>query len=179
MRTKGKLLALCGLFCAMLTISAKIQIPTPLIPFTLLSACFLLCIFILPGFSSFFTISAYIFAGLIGLPVFASGGGISYVLTPSFGYLIGFLIASLLKCLIVKQRSTSYKSLLICGIALLTIVHTVGNIYLYVVLKAHLQVEITLLQSFISNGALFIPIDLAWALFCPFIIKRINKQINL
>ena len=179
MRTKGKLLALCGLFCALLTISAKIQIPTPLIPFTLLSACFLLCIFILPGFSSFFTIGAYIFAGLIGLPVFASGGGISYLLTPSFGYLLGFLLASLLKCIIFKQKVTSYKSLLIASVVLLTLVHTIGNIYIYLILTIHLQIEITLLQSFISNGLLFIPIDLAWALFCPFIIKRINKQINV
>lgn len=179
MRTQGKLLALCGLFCALLTISAKIQIPTPLVPFTLLSACFLLCIFILPGFSSFFTISAYIFAGLIGLPTFASGGGISYLLNPSFGYLLGFLIASLIKCLILKQKTTSYKSILLSSIALLTLVHALGNIYVYLILTSHLNVEITLLQSFISNGLLFIPIDLAWALFCPFIIKRINKQINV
>jgi biotin transport system substrate-specific component len=176
---KGKQLAFCGLFIALFAISSKIQIPTPLIPITLQTAVLLLCVTTLSGFWSTFSVGVYIFCGLLGLPVFANGGGISYVLTPSFGYLIGFLIASLLKCLIVKQRLTSYKSLLICGIALLTIVHTVGNIYLYVVLKAHLQVEITLLQSFISNGALFIPIDLAWALFCPFIIKRINKQINL
>lgn len=179
MNTKGKLLALCGLFCALLTISAKIQIPTPLVPFTLLSACFLLCIFILPDFSSFFTISAYIFAGLIGLPVFASGGGISYLLNPSFGYLVGFLIASLVKCIIIKKKLTTYKSLLIGGIAALTIAHVIGNIYVYEILTTHLQVEITLLQSFISNGALFIPLDLAWVLICPFLIKRINKQINL
>ena len=179
MNSKGKLLALCGLFCALLTISAKIQIPTPLVPFTLLSACFLLCIFILPNFSSFFTISAYIFAGLIGLPLFASGGGISYLLNPSFGYLLGFLIASLIKCIIFKQKLTSYKTLLISGIALLILVHTVGNIYLYLILTLNLHVEITLLQSFISNGLLFIPIDLAWALFCPVIINRINKQINV
>ena len=181
MNSKGKLLALCGLFCALLTISAKIQIPTPLVPFTLLSACFLLCIFILPGFSSFFTISTYIFAGLIGLPLFASGGGISYLLNPSFGYLLGFLIASLIKCLTLKQKLNSYKTLLISGIALLIIVHAVGNIYLYFILNLHLKVEITLLQSFISNGALFIPFDLAWVLICPFLIKlfcRFERKFN-
>ena len=34
--------------------------------------------------------------GLLGLPVFASGGGFSYVLLPSFGYLIGFLFGSII-----------------------------------------------------------------------------------
>ena len=179
MSSKGQLLALCGLFCALLTISAKIQIPTPLVPFTLLSACFLLCIFILPNFSSFFTISAYIFAGLIGLPLFASGGGISYLLNPSFGYLLGFLIASLIKCLFFKNKLTDYKRILLLSLTSLFIVHLIGNLYVYVILTTHLNVKITLLQSFISNGLLFIPIDLAWALFCPVIINRINKQIKV
>ena len=32
--------------------------------------------------------------GLLGLPVFTQGGGIGYVLKPSFGYLIGFPIGA-------------------------------------------------------------------------------------
>ncbi len=159
---------------ALLTISAKIQIPTPLIPFTLLTACFLLCIFTLPGFAPLFTVGAYIFAGLIGLPVFASGGGFSYLLTPSFGYLLGFLIASLLKCLFVKKVPTSYKQLLLFSLLFLLVVHLMGNLYVYVILTVHLSVKITLLQSFISYGLLFIPIDIAWALVCPVVIKRLN-----
>ncbi len=174
MKSKTNILALCGLYLALLTISAKIQIPTPLIPFTLLTACFLLCIFTLPGFAPLFTVGAYIFAGLVGLPVFASGGGFSYLLNPSFGYLLGFLIASLIKCLLVKKRLTDYKQLLLFSLLFLLIVHLVGNLYVYIILTAHLSVKITLLQSFITNGLLFIPIDVAWALICPIVIKRLN-----
>ena len=38
-----------------------------------------------------YSVLLYIGIGLLGIPVFASGGGISYVLVPSFGYLIGFV----------------------------------------------------------------------------------------
>ena len=37
----------------------------------------------------------YIAMGLIGLPVFTQGGGIGYVLMPSFGYLLGFPVGAL------------------------------------------------------------------------------------
>ncbi len=178
MKANGSKIALCGLYLALLTISAKIQIPSPIVPFTLLTACFLLCVFTLNGFAPFFTVGAYIFAGLIGLPLFASGGGFSYLLNPSFGYLLGFLIASLIKCLLVKKRLTDYKRLLLISLALLFIIHLIGNLYVYIILTTHLSFKITLLQSFISYGLLFIPIDLAWALICPLVIKRINSHAN-
>ena len=37
------------------------------------------------------TVALYIFEGLAGLPVFANGGGWAYVLSPSFGFIVGFL----------------------------------------------------------------------------------------
>ena len=36
----------------------------------------------------------YLFGGLAGIPWFAKGGGIAYVLNPSFGYIIGFVLAA-------------------------------------------------------------------------------------
>jgi biotin transport system substrate-specific component len=35
--------------------------------------------------------AVYIAVGLLGLPVFSAGGGFSYVLTPTFGFLLGFI----------------------------------------------------------------------------------------
>ncbi|MCB5624660.1 biotin transporter BioY, partial [Bifidobacterium animalis] len=33
----------------------------------------------------------YVVIGLLGLPIFAAGGGLAYIVRPSFGYLIGFI----------------------------------------------------------------------------------------
>jgi len=40
------------------------------------------------------SLATYTAAGLAGLPVFASGGGVGYVLVPSFGFIIGFIAAA-------------------------------------------------------------------------------------
>jgi biotin transport system substrate-specific component len=37
------------------------------------------------------TVALYLVEGLSGLPVFSTGGGIDYVMRPSFGFLIGYL----------------------------------------------------------------------------------------
>ena len=101
---KGKHFAICGLFCALLAISSKIQIPTPLIPLTMQTATLFLCILILPNFLSFFTAIVYLITGLIGLPIFAQGGGFSYLLNPTFGYLLGFLFSALIKGIFFKKE---------------------------------------------------------------------------
>ena len=45
--------------------------------------------------------------GLIGVPVFAEGGGIWYVMKPSFGYLIGFIIGAFLTGYIIEKSKKS------------------------------------------------------------------------
>jgi len=37
------------------------------------------------------TVALYILEGLSGLPVFATGGGIGYLMSPSFGFIVGWL----------------------------------------------------------------------------------------
>ena len=34
----------------------------------------------------------YVGLGLVGLPIFAAGGGFSYVFNPTFGFLLGLVI---------------------------------------------------------------------------------------
>jgi len=77
--------------------SARFSIVLPFtpVPFTL-QTLVLTLIILLRGSNAWRSVATYIFLGLIGLPVFAYGGGLHYVLMPTFGYIIGFMIASLL-----------------------------------------------------------------------------------
>ena len=174
MKYNGKSLALCGLFCALLIISSKIQIPTPVIPFTLQTPIFLLTALFLPNFLATVTIGVYLLLGLIGLPVFAQGGGLYYLLNPTFGYLIGFFIASVIKAIFFKNANSTFKSRVILCLITVFIAHLVGNLYSFLVLKYHLGTQITFLQNFLVNGLIFIPIDFIWAFLCPAFIK--NKK---
>lgn len=74
-----------------LTISAKISIPVIPVPVTLQTLAVAL---LAAGFGwriGVATVALYLIEGLSGLPVFASGGGIDYVLRPSFGFLVGYM----------------------------------------------------------------------------------------
>ncbi len=86
---------LCSLFAALIAVGAFIKIPVPLVPFTLQFLFTTLAGLLLGSKLGFTAVMSYIAVGLAGIPVFASGGGISYVFQPSFGYLIGFAIGAL------------------------------------------------------------------------------------
>ena len=38
----------------------------------------------------------YVLIGLVGLPIFTEGGGPQYILKPTFGYLLAFIITAYL-----------------------------------------------------------------------------------
>ena len=79
----------------LLTISAKIKVPFYPVPMTMQTFVVVLIGITLGWKLGLATIFAYLFEGAIGLPVFAGtpekGIGISYMIGPTGGYLIGFL----------------------------------------------------------------------------------------
>ena len=91
---KTKNLILVSLFAALTAVGAFIRIPIPFVPFTLQ---YLFCAFagilLGPKLGALSQI-IYVGMGLIGIPVFTEGGGIAYVFKPTFGYLIGFIVAA-------------------------------------------------------------------------------------
>ena len=79
----------------LLTISAKIKVPFYPVPMTMQTFVVVLIGVTLGWKLGLVTVFAYLFEGAIGLPVFAGtpekGIGISYMVGPTGGYLIGFL----------------------------------------------------------------------------------------
>jgi len=80
----------------LLTISAKIQTPLAPIPATMQTFAVLFLGMLLGSKLALITVSLYLFEGLIGMPVFAKGGGYAYFIGPTSGYLFGFLIGAYL-----------------------------------------------------------------------------------
>ena len=83
---------------ALLAVCAWIAIPTPVrIDFTLQTLGIFLAVGILGGRRGTLAILAYLLLGLVGAPVFSGfSGGPGALLTPSGGYLVGFLFSGLL-----------------------------------------------------------------------------------
>ena len=79
----------------LLTVSSKYKIPLGPVPFSL-QTFVVLFISSTMGIVGFYSVLSYFILGLLGLPIFALGGGVGYVLLPSFGYLVGMVLGSYL-----------------------------------------------------------------------------------
>jgi len=79
----------------LLTVSSKYKIPLGPVPFSL-QTFVVLFISSTMGIVGFYSVLSYFILGLLGLPIFTLGGGMGYVLLPSFGYLVGMVLASYL-----------------------------------------------------------------------------------
>ena len=88
----------CGLFAALVAAGAFIKIMIPLgvyeVTFSLQFLFSLLAGLLLGARSGLMSVLTYLIIGLVGVPVFAHGGGPAYLLRPTFGFLIGFAAAA-------------------------------------------------------------------------------------
>tara|TARA_B100000989_G_C19512306_1_gene459770 strand:- start:1350 stop:1901 length:552 start_codon:yes stop_codon:yes gene_type:complete len=78
----------------LLSVSSKISIPFYPVPMTL-QTFVVYFIAASMGMVGFYSTLSYVVLGLIGLPIFAVGGGFGYVMSPTFGFLYGMVLASL------------------------------------------------------------------------------------
>jgi biotin transport system substrate-specific component len=78
----------------LLAISSKIQTPFTLVPATMQTFVVLFLGMVLGYRLAVATVALYLIEGSIGLPVFAKGGGFAYLVGPTGGYLIGFILTT-------------------------------------------------------------------------------------
>lgn len=99
-------LTLSALFCTLICVGSFIRFPMPnMMPITLQTFFVLLTGLVLPVKASTLAIATYITLGLIGLPIFSGGGGLGYILMPNFGFIIGFLIATVIISVITNKMN--------------------------------------------------------------------------
>ena len=106
-------LSLMALFAALTAVGAFITIPVPPVPFSLQIFFAILAGALLGSRQGAMSIVIYLLLGLCGLPVFTKGAGLSYLLQPTFGYLLGFVPAAWLCGKIIEVRkSSSFRTML-------------------------------------------------------------------
>jgi len=160
---------LTGLFAALTSIGAFISIPVGPAPITMQLLFTLLSGMLLGARLGALSQILYTFMGLIGLPVFAGGtGGFSYIFAPSFGYVLGFIVAAFVvgKILENNEKPTLIKAFLTCilGVAL---IYSVGYPYLYLVLAN--GAPVTLAGLLKPAVLIFLPGDLLKSLIATMI----------
>ncbi len=81
---------------ALLTLSAKIQVPFWPVPMTMQTFAVLVIGAAYGWRLGALTVLLYLAEGALGLPVFSRGGGLAYFAGPTSGYLFGFVAAAML-----------------------------------------------------------------------------------
>ena len=116
MKSNTKQYVLAGLFVAMMAISAWVKIPFPYVPLTFQLIVSITSGIILGPYLGALSMSVYMILGLVGLPIFSGGGGFGYVLIPTFGFVIGFILSSFVAGLLWKKSVTMRILSIIAGI---------------------------------------------------------------
>ncbi|NPV93003.1 MAG: biotin transporter BioY [Firmicutes bacterium] len=125
-------MVLAGMFAALTAVGAFIKIPIPFVPFTLQFFFVLLAGSLLGSRVGMLSQAAYIITGLIGIPVFAYGGGPSYVLQPTFGYLLGYVLTAYLVGRLTEGRpGPVFRHYLRANLLGMLVTYLFGVLYLY------------------------------------------------
>ena len=155
-----------------LILSAKIKVDLYPVPMTLQPLAVLMIAMLCGRFIAVSAVSLYLLQGMVGIPVFAYGGGLPYLLGPTGGFLFGFLLASILTGELADRGwgKSLFKSVFAMLIGLLIIY--ICGVFQLSVLKGFDFAIINGLKPFIV-GDLY-KLILA-ALLLPQIWKLVNK----
>ena len=159
MRIQTRALLEISLFAGLTAIGGLIRIPMPLVPITMQTFFVYLSGVFLGGRNGPASQFVFLAIGLLGVPVFGKGGGMMYILQPSFGYLIAFPLAS---WIVGKMAGDHFDSIklrrYISGsfFGVLAIL-LMGTIYLWLDMKFITRAPISWKQSLIGGSFIFLP----------------------
>lgn len=162
MKINTKEMILIALFAALTAVGAFIRIPLGTVPITLQLLFTVLAGIILGGKLGALSQLVYMVLGLLGLPVFAGGtGGITAIFSPSFGYVMGFILgAFVIGRLCELYRSPSVLKLFFISIIGVIVIYAIGVPYLYFSMNNLVGKAMTFSNALKFGLFVFIPGDL-------------------
>ena len=176
---KTKDLTLIAMFITLITVGTFIRIPLPLCPINLQPLFVILSGLLLGGKKGAASVAGFVLIGLIGVPVFTNGGGIGYVLQPTFGYMLGYCIGAFLIGHISSIGKPSVLRFMSAGLCGLVVVYAVGVVYFWCIIRYYLKTDLGIQAMLISCFMLPFPKDVVLCAAAAFIAKRLLPIINL
>lgn len=111
-------------FALLTGISANLKVEIGTVPITMQTLTVLLAPALLGKKKAVLSQAAYLLGGLLGIPWFSRGGGLPYILSPTFGYIIGFIGAVFIAGLLLEKGLDK-------NWAFIIITMLIGNLVIY------------------------------------------------
>ena len=169
-------IAECAVFVALMVAGAYVTIPFPLVPLTFQTVISVLAGLLLGAKKGAISMAVYCFTGLIGIPVFAAGGGIFYVLKPSFGYILGFILSAFVAGIISGKRGLPVWRYVVGGVAAFLADYAVG--IPYCIVAAHLLGVSDLAGLLVTGNLVYMPKDLVLCVLAGLLAWRVLPVID-
>lgn len=180
MRKKTTEIVMISLFAALTAVGAFIRIPLPYVPFTMQTLMVMLAGLILGSRLAALSQLLYLAIGLLGLPVFAQGGGPGYVLQPSFGFLVGFIAgAYLIGRMVEGVEQLSFPRVLTALILGQVAIHVFGIAYLYLNLNFIINKPTSFFTTIKIGLLVFIPGDILKTFVAMLVVAPIRQRLRV
>ncbi len=177
MKTKDMILV--ALFAALTAVGAFIRIPLGISTITLQFLFTALAGVLLGARLGALSQAVYVLLGIVGVPVFASGGGFQYVFNPTFGFLAGLIPTAYLIGALTAKEQTAKRVALAC-FAGLGVLYLIGVPYMGFICNAYLGKGLTLWQIVKSGMLIYLPGDClkiaACALLAPQLVRALSRE---
>ena len=171
-------MAYCSIFAVLIAVGAFIKIPIPVCPFTLQFFFTTMAGVILGPKLGAISVFIYTVLGLLGLPIFAEGGGIWYIFKPTFGYMIGFILGSYVTGMMVTKLKDNKLNTFIASFAGLLSVYAMGMIYYYIIGNYVIDSPIGLWPLFLYCFLLAVPGDIVLCILVALVGSRIKQAVS-
>lgn len=122
--------------------------------------------------------TVYVALGLIGLPIFTQGGGLTYLLQPTCGFLIGLIPAAWVIGLLTARRPPYPVRTALACLAGLAVLYAVGLPYMAVILNQYMGKAMDFSAILWAGMLPFLPGDMlkiaVTAALAPLLQKRLS-----
>ena len=122
--------------------------------------------------------TVYVALGLIGLPIFTQGGGLTYLLQPTCGFLIGLIPAAWVIGLLTARRPPHPVRTALACLAGLAVLYAVGLPYRAVILTQYMGKAMDVSAILWAGMLPFLPGDMlkiaVTAVLAPLLQKRLS-----
>ena len=172
---KTRTMILCALFAALTAVGAFFKIPFALAAISLQFLFTAMAGVLLGAGYGALSQAVYVLIGLVGVPIFALGGGFSYIFQPTFGFLLGLIPCAFVIGKLAKRPLTFWRTAL-SMLAGLAVLYAIGVPYMALIANGYLGKGLTFWQVIRSGMLIYLPGDLlkitVGSLLCVAVTRR-------